>query len=126
MYVQLANVALPLHPMVQQMITLYVATTTPQQHNMRSANPQLDEQRIRDQFEKSTDKHLASQLVFLYYILSHQEAVYTEPGRDQMPYSHYFIKELRLKKKTWTCEVFEFALNSSLSFGCAVKINTCL
>lgn len=66
--------------MITQMISLYVASTMPQQHNVRSANPQLDEQRIKEQFLMDSDTNFASQLVFLYYVLCHQESVYSEPG----------------------------------------------
>lgn len=80
---QLGSVALPLHPMIPQMITLYVASTMPQQHNVRSANPQLDEDRIAQHFrDKDTEDNFASQLVFLFYVLSHQEAVHSDPGRS--------------------------------------------
>ena len=68
----------------------------PQQHNVRSANPQLEEQKIKLHFtpviaerdnstvrgDNSTVRgdNFAVQLVFLYYILSHQESVHSEPG----------------------------------------------
>ena len=61
----------------------------PQQHNVRSANPQLEEQKIKQHFtpviaegDNSTVRgdNLTVQLVFLYYILSHQESVHSEPG----------------------------------------------
>ena len=79
----------------------------PQQHNVRSANPQLEEQKIKQHFtpviaegdnstvrgdnttirgDNSTvwgDK-FAVQLVFLYYILSHQESVHSEPGMREI------------------------------------------
>lgn len=74
--------SLPLHPMITQMISLYVASTMPQQHNVRSANPQLAEQRIHKQFQLDIDAHFASQLVFLYYVLCHQESVYAEPSKS--------------------------------------------
>ena len=101
---QLSSVSLPLHPMIPQMITLYVSSTMPQQHNVRSANPQLEEQKIKQHFtpviaggdnstvrgDNSTVRgdNFAVQLVFLYYILSHQESVHSEPGMWSCFYSY--------------------------------------
>ena len=79
--------------MIPQMITLYVSSTMPQQHNVRSANPQLEEQKIKQHFtpvmargDNSTVRgdNFAVQLLFLYYILSHQESVHSEPGMREV------------------------------------------
>ncbi|XP_067943730.1 integrator complex subunit 2-like [Watersipora subatra] len=101
---QLKQVSLPLHPMVPQMVSLYIASTIPQQHNVRSANPQLDEQTIREHFQLSQDEHFISQLVFLYYVLCHQDAVHSEPvvpaskKRPMMSYSNSLISSIPVKR----------------------------
>lgn len=53
----------------------------PQQHNLRSANPQLDEAKITEYFtQKSEAENLASKLALVCYVLTHQEAIYAEQG----------------------------------------------
>lgn len=79
---QLSSLSLPIHPAVIQMVQLYVSSTMPQQHNVRSANDRLEEEKLQQVFRQpTTDANLASQLALLYYVLSHQEAVYTDNGQ---------------------------------------------
>lgn len=86
---QLCSLSLPLHPMVVQMIHLYISTTMPQQHNFRSANERLGEDKLAAFFrQQSTDDSLASQLALLYYVLCHQEAVCNDNGTSQISIPH--------------------------------------
>jgi len=69
------------------MIKHYVASTMPQQHNIRSANPRLDEIQIKQHMALDLEKHFSSQLVLLYYVLSHQDAAHSEHSEFHSTYS---------------------------------------